>query len=150
MNLYGVPRSTFDLDIFIDWSRENVKKLKAMLSDLHFVPTPPIDIEDLILKEERDKLLAEKGMVALNFINKDDPLEEIDIITVESIPFKRLYGRKRAINIEDFEIYVLSMDDLIKVKKKAGRRKDKQDIDNLLKAKKILKDNEKKNNKNKA
>lgn len=137
LNLHGVPRATFDLDIIIAWEEENIRKIENILHALNFKPMVPVKLSDLNKKEKREELIHKKHMIAFNFYNPDDPLEEIDIIIKEDSDFNKLFKRKKVIRIDDFEIYLISLEDLIKLKKGSKRFKDKEDMKNLMLIKQI-------------
>lgn len=137
LNLHGVPRATFDLDIIIAWEEENIRKIENILHALNFKPMVPVKLSDLNKKEKREELIHKKHMIAFNFYNPDDPLEEIDIIIKEDSDFNKLFKRKKVIRIDDFEIYLISLEDLIKLKKRSKRFKDKEDMKNLMLIKQI-------------
>ena len=132
LNLHGVPRATFDLDILVSWDDENVQKIDNILKKLHFKSTAPISLSDLKSTEKREELSRKKHMFAINFYNIDDPLEEIDILIKGHAEFEKLFARKKVIKIDDFDIYLISLEDLIKLKKHSHRNKDKEDMKKLL------------------
>ena len=132
LNLHGVPRATFDLDILVSWDDENIQKIDNILKKLRFKSTAPISLSDLKSTEKREELSRKKHMFAINFYNIDDPLEEIDILIKGHAEFEKLFARKKVIKIDDFDIYLISLEDLIKLKKRSHRNKDKEDMKKLL------------------
>ncbi len=138
LNLHGVPRATFDLDIIISWEKDNVEKIEKALKDLNFKSIVPLELHELIDAKKRKEIARKKHMFALNFYNEEDPLEEIDIlIRFYDNNMDQLFERKKIVRIDDFEIYLISLDDLIKLKKKSRRHKDREDIKNLMLVKQI-------------
>ncbi len=137
LNLHGVPRATFDLDIIVAWDEENIRKIEKILEKLKFKSMVPVTLTELKSKERRKELIRKKHMFALNFYNVEDPLEEIDILIKDVSDFKKLFERKKTIKIDDFEIYLISLDDLIKLKRSSRRHKDKEDMKNLMLVKHI-------------
>ena len=76
-------------------------------------------------------------MFAMNFYNVEDPLEEIDILIRFPDNIDDLIKRRKTIKIDDFEIYLISLDDLIKLKKRSRRHKDREDMKNLMLVKQL-------------
>lgn len=138
LNLHGVPRATFDLDIIITWEEENVKKIEKVLKNLNFKPLVPLKLTELVDDKKRDSIAKEKHMFAMNFYNPEDPLEEIDILIRFPNNIDELFKRCKTIKIDDFEIYLISLEDLINLKKRSKRHKDKEDMKNLLLVKQIM------------
>ena len=49
--LYGVPRATFDLDIFIESTYDNVQRLLKALLDVDFGTASLVSIEEILSHE---------------------------------------------------------------------------------------------------
>ncbi len=141
LNLHGVPRATFDLDIVVAWNESNVQKIEKILKKLNFKAMVPVTLTELKDESKRKELVRKKHMFALNFYNVDDPLEEIDILIKDVSDFDKLFERKKTIKIDDYEIYLISLDDLIKLKRKSKRYKDREDMRNLMIVKQIKEKN---------
>lgn len=126
--LYGNPRFTGDLDLVVDLEEENLKKLIKVFKVLKFIPRQPVKAEELILEENRKRWLNEKGMLAFTFINPVDPLENVDILFSSPVSFESAYRNRKIFRSENVPVPVVSLQDLIRMKKKAGRTQDLQDI----------------------
>jgi hypothetical protein len=111
--VHGIPRATFDLDILIEATRDNVLRLLDALS--------------------------EAGMGTAHLTTPDDVLEnEIsifkDVVRVDvqtstpGINFKDAWDHRKAVEYQDQVFYVLSLEDLITSKRAAGRAVDMEDI----------------------
>lgn len=137
VNLYGVPRFTYDLDIIIEDNSENYKKLFAALKKLKFSPKDPVQLEELLDKEKRDTWIKRKNLIAFCVVNIKKPYEEVDIILSHNIDFKDEYGRKTDFNIENVIFPTISINGLIKMKNYSKRKQDIQDIKMLKKIHKI-------------
>jgi hypothetical protein len=133
VNLHGVPRATADLDIMIDLEEENIEKFVRAVKKLGFVPRVPVNPEDLRCREIREKWRKEKKMEVLTFWKPRRSLQEIDIFIKNPIDFKRAYKNREEIRAKDIIIPLASIDDLIKIKEKSGRKQDLADIEALKK-----------------
>src|SRR5438309_5240068 len=62
--LHGVPRTTFDLDILVDMSPENVHELLDALGPLGFHPRLPVGAPELADPQKRDEWVRERNLRA--------------------------------------------------------------------------------------
>ncbi len=139
VNLYGVLRATADLDIFL-WldDSNNIAKFVKIMNKLGYKPRVPVKPEDLQDPKKRDEWRKKKGAIVFTFVHPNS-FEQVDIFLKQPIPFEPAYKRRNVINIGSFKITVASLDDLKKMKQKAGREKDRSDILNLQKIRAIRK-----------
>lgn len=77
-------------------------------------------------------------MKAFNFY-KEDELKEVDIIIESPVSFEEAKKSAIRIRVDDFILPVISIDKLIKMKRKTGRPVDKLDVEELKKIKKLRK-----------
>jgi len=77
-------------------------------------------------------------MKAFNFF-KEDELKEVDIIIESPVSFEEAQKDFVQIKANDLTIPVISIDKLIKMKRKTARAIDKLDIEELTKIKKLKK-----------
>jgi hypothetical protein len=64
----------------------------------------------------------------------------IDIVISQPLDFQKAYERRIVKKINNFNVSLVSLDDLITMKEANGRRKDLDDIQKLREAKQIEKD----------
>lgn len=129
VSLHGVGRSTADLDIIIDMSPLNIKRLFSTFKKIGFVPKVPVTADQFMIKKNRAKWIKEKNMKVFSFVNLNNPIELVDIFVIEPIPYHK--ARKMLITEKELSVPVLAIDDLIRLKKKAGRDQDLLDISDL-------------------
>ncbi|HAU39538.1 TPA: hypothetical protein DCW56_01220 [Candidatus Peregrinibacteria bacterium] len=137
VNLHGYVRFTGDLDLLVLMEEENLKKMDKVMKSLGYSERLPVSL--LALKDRRQvqKWLKEKNMRAYSFVPlKDNPLQ-IDIIVDESLRFPEFEKNKIVKRISDTPIPVVSIQDLIKMKKKAGREQDFIDLEALINLKSL-------------
>lgn len=128
VNLHQVIRATMDLDLIVHLERDNVVRFVAVMGELGFIPRVPVKPEDFADEKIRESWIEEKNMVVFSFINPTNPLEVIDVFVREPKPFSDLYEHHQAVKAFEMTIPVLSLEDLIALKKEAGREKDFYDI----------------------
>ena len=131
--LYGNPRFTKDLDVWVDPGTDNLEKMVKAFKKLKFVPRTPVRPEAFISEENRERWKKEKGMLAFTFINPKDPLENVDLLFEGPVSFERAYGRKEIFKSGKIAIPTIAIKDLMDMKQKAGRPQDLQDVE-ILKA----------------
>ena len=98
---------------------------------LGFIPRVPVTPEAFTVRENRERWAKEKGMLAFTFINPKNPFENVDILTTSPIAFDRAYRRKRFFQSGRVKIPTVAAEDLIQMKRHAGREQDFRDIEIL-------------------
>jgi len=128
LGLSGYPRATFDLDILPDLSEDNLDKIIKVMDKLGYKPRVPVNAEDLKDPRKRYEWYKGKNMRVFSFFDIKNPINMVDLMIYHPINFEDCFARRQSVRIDDFEVYVASIDDLIKLKKDAMRDKDKEDI----------------------
>ncbi len=117
--VYGYARTTLDIDIFIRPSRINAQNCLKVLHKCGYA------IFDLT----PEQLLKKKTLFRQYLL-------EIDIHPyVEGVTFETIWKHRVRKKLGKIMTNFASLDDLIKMKRAAGRPKDKQDLKVLLKLK---------------
>ena len=129
--LHGYKRLTEDLDLIIFLEEENCDKLFRALKSVGYIPKVPVTVEQFKDKEQRKKWQKEKGMIVFSFVQKDPPFNLIDIFVEYPLRFDLVYENRLNIKIENIIIPTVSIEHLIKIKQKAGRPVDLNDIAQL-------------------
>ena len=114
---HGYPRATGDMDIWIEMSESNSKKVASAFRDF--------GMADEAISES---LFLEKNKV----IRMGVPPVRLEVITSASgIAFDECYSNREVINIDGIPINFISLQDLKKNKRAAGRYKDLEDLKHL-------------------
>ncbi len=137
VNLYGVPRTTVDLDLILDLSHENLKNFILTIKNAGLTLKQPIDEKKILDLSFRESLIKEKGVKVLTYINLKNPLEVIDFFIDPPVDFEEAFKKKNTLKVEDYEIYLVDIETLIKLKEKSKREIDLSDAENLRKIQKI-------------
>jgi hypothetical protein len=132
VNVHGHVRNTRDVDILIEWTEENMRRLAAALGDLdatlfgvdaELMDIDPRDLGDLFNGGNFTLRTAAGGL---------------DLFDPGEIPGGRPYEemRPRAVEavVQDVRIRAVGFDDLIRLKRESGRDRDLEDVATLLKA----------------
>ena len=138
VNLLGFLRSTADMDILVEMSNDNLKKVVGILKAKGYHVKQPVDPMEIANEKLRHDWIHNKHMKAFNFY-KEDELKEVDIIIESPVSYEEVKKDTLKFKIEDTMLPVISIDNLIKMKKNTGRNVDKFDIEELRKIKKLKK-----------
>ncbi len=137
VNLHGYIRFTGDLDILLLLKEKNLEKVDKVMRKLGYSERLPISILSLKDKKQVKEWLEKKNMQAFSFMPpKNNPLQ-IDIIIEESLAFEKIVENKVIKKIENVSIPVVSIDQLIKMKRKADRQQDITDLEALIQIKNL-------------
>lgn len=138
VNLLGSLRSTADLDILVEMSDENLAKIVKILKKRGYHVKSPVDPVGIADKNIRRDWIKNKHMKAFNFY-KDDEMKEVDIIIDSPVTYEKAKKDVVKVKAGNITIPVISIDNLIKMKKKANRMVDEFDIEELKRIKKLRK-----------
>ena len=118
--VHGYSRATLDIDIFIKPETSNAEKTLSALEEFGY------DVTDISV----DELLTKKILIRQYLVETDiHPY-------VKGVSFDKVWKNKVKAKFGDTFVWFASLDDLIKMKKAAGRPKDREDLKYLLKLKK--------------
>lgn len=133
VNLHGYSRMTADLDVLLSMDKRNLGKFVQMVKFLGWKPRVPVAIEELLSPRKRKNWIQEKNMKVFTVYNPEKEMEEIDILIQGAIDFKNAYKKRVEYAEGDLKVSVVSIPDLIRLKKIAGRKLDLFDIETLNK-----------------
>lgn len=126
--LHGYPRLTADLDLAIDLAPAQALAAVQALLGLGLVPLLPVDARDFADPELRRRWIEERNLVVFTFYDPADPLRQVDLFARNPIPFADLWERAVEVELEEVSVRIASIDDLIFMKRAAGRAQDLDDI----------------------
>jgi len=114
VSYYSQPKLTQDIDIWVDSSNQNAKKVLTVLEDFGFSKSD-IQIQDLTLPNQ--------------IIQLGHPPMRIDILTtITGVDFEKAYKAKIQDKYLETNVDLISIEDLVKNKEKVGRDKDQFDL----------------------
>ncbi len=119
---YGAVRGTLDLDFIIKWNLKNLKNIKVAFKEIGLESRLPINAQSVF--DFRQEYINNKNLIAWNFFNPLNFMEQIDIIITSDLEHKKI----KKFHLNNQTVNVLGLDDLIRMKEKAGREQDKIDI----------------------
>ena len=117
VGIHGHPRYTGDLDIWLNPTLENAEKVILCVNDFGFASVG-LKVSDFT---------KEGNIIQLGF-----PPLRIDLLTeIDGVKFNECYNNRKEVEIEDIIVNFIGYWDLLENKKKSGRHKDLDDIENL-------------------
>jgi hypothetical protein len=130
---HGFVRLTVDVDIILDLSRDNVLRAVRAFGRVGYRPRAPVPFESFADPGERRRWVEEKGMRVFSLYSADSPLTEVDLFVQPPFAdFEAALSRAVRMPIrEGLEAVFVGLDDLLALKRAAGRPKDLMDIENL-------------------
>lgn len=128
--LHGGTRVTFDLDVVPRLAAPSWQAAIDVLWSLGARPRIPEPLERIRDVEQIRRWQRDKGMLALNFRAPDGSVE-VDLLVSESDEFDQLQMRAVKVTLDQRTFRVASIDDLITMKRRAGRPQDVLDIAQL-------------------
>ena len=110
--VHGYSRATLDIDLFIEPNEINAKRTRESLKSFGY------DVSDITI----DDLLTKKVLIRQYVVETDiHPF-------VKGVSFDRIWNNKVKAKFGHIFVWFASLDDLIKMKKAAGRPKDNEDL----------------------
>lgn len=131
--LHGRLRATKDLDLVLELEPGNVRLALDALASLGFRPRPPVPMESFADPAERDRWICEKGLTVFALWNPATPGFEVDLFVREPFSFADVYARAVRIRLADstHDTTVVPLDELVAMKRRAGRPQDLDDVSSL-------------------
>jgi hypothetical protein len=130
--LHGVPRFTADVDIVLALDTANVLAALDALAELAYRPRAPVPLLHFSDASLRRGWIEEKGLTVFGLWSPDHPATEIDLFIEEPFPFDEALARATRVALGGTNVTVASIADLIDMKRRADRPKDREDIERLL------------------
>ncbi len=129
--LHGHTRLTTDTDLVLDLAAEQLPNLLEALSQLGFQPRIPVAMEEFADGEKRHTWIRDKGMQVFSVYHREEPRWVIDLFAESPIEFSGLLAHAVHKQLEGVRVRVACIDDLVAMKRLAGRDIDLSDIEHL-------------------
>ncbi|HEV7785431.1 MAG TPA: DUF6036 family nucleotidyltransferase [Thermoanaerobaculia bacterium] len=130
--LHGYLRTTLDLDLVLHLDQGNLEKALKVFSDLGFQPQVPVPLRSFADPKTREAWTRQKNMTVFSLWHPDFQGFAVDLFIQEPFDFDLAYNRALAVNLHGVEATVISLPDLIEMKRIAGRPQDQIDVEALL------------------
>lgn len=126
--LHGHPRFTADLDLVLDLEPRNVEAALGALAALGFRPRAPVAAASFADPATRSRWASEKHMTVFSLWSPTMPATEVDLFVTPPLPFDEAYARALRAPLPATTVSVVCRDDLIAMKRRAGRPVDLEDV----------------------
>ncbi len=117
--IYGYRRTTGDIDIWVEPTKENFQLLLKAFSEFG-LPTNAIAEENFLDNENQDVFTFGRPPIAIDILTK-----------VKGIEFSDSFEKSEIHTLNDIPVRVINLNQLKAAKKAAGRYKDLDDLNNL-------------------
>jgi hypothetical protein len=118
-----------DIDVVIDWTLSALRKTEIALNGLGLVSRLPLSADDVF--GFRDEYVKNRNLVAWNFHNSADISQQVDVVITYDLTGKRRYRVPTASG----PLFLLTVEDLVEMKRASGRPQDLADVEALEKLK---------------
>ena len=129
--LHGFARLTADVDLVIDLDPPQARKAIATLIGLGLRARAPVDPLEFADPAVRSAWIRDKGMRVFSLWDPAEPMREVDLFVTHPIPFEQLWNRAETVTLDTTTARIASIEDLIALKRIAGRPQDVADIEAL-------------------
>ena len=136
--LYGIQRTTGDVDVAVHLTTDNLKRLAGALKQLGFVPRVPAPIAGLADPKTRRLWTQRRGMKVYSFIEPYGlPPRNVDVMVTPLEDFEAVHRKRTMASLRGVPVPLIPVNELARMKRKAGRPQDLQDVQDLRLAGKI-------------
>lgn len=131
MNLHGVPRMTMDVDLVIALDTDNLEKLINAATSLQLQPVLPLALTDLLDPAKRNHWRKDLNMIAFALRSSRADGPTVDVLIEPPIDIAKALSRAVYRNLGQTKATLASIEDMITLKEKSGRKQDLADIEHL-------------------
>ena len=138
VNAHGYSRFTNDVDLVVRLTEGDILGAFAALGKLGYSPRVPITAREFANPTVRRKIIAEKNMLVLQMWSDKHLETPVDIFVREPFAFVDEYRSAFVDKLPaGLVVKFVSLNTLIRLKRKAGRAMDKIDVEHLVALQKL-------------
>ena len=137
LNLHGVERATMDVDLVVALDATNLGAAIDAFESLELVPIAPVSMDEARDPQTLRRWRRDKSMVAFGMRPTRGAGPTVDCLIDPAVPFESLEENMVAKAIGTIRVPIASIDDLIALKRAAGRAIDLADIEALERLKQL-------------
>jgi hypothetical protein len=129
---HGFGRVTYDLDLVLDPDPAALARAVEALERLGYRPHAPVAFRDFANADLRAEWAREKHMTVFSVASAEHPATEVDLFLEPPFEFGAAHARGLTLTTEaGVALTFVSLDDLVAMKRRAGRPRDLADIEGL-------------------
>lgn len=129
--LHGHLRTTADLDLVVELAPDNARRAMEALGTLGFRPPAPVPAEQFLDARSRQAWIDEKGLTVFSLWSDRLPGIEVDLFVKEPFDFGTVHARAVRVPLDTTTVTVISIEDLVAMKRATGRPIDLADVEAL-------------------
>ena len=122
---HGLVRATVDIDLVLNLKESDFKKAEKLLLQIGLQSRLPVRAEEII--KMRQEYINHRNLIAWSFVDHQKPYRQVDILITHDV--KKL--KTEIISVGGKKIKIVTLEQLLKMKKAAGRPQDLVDIQNI-------------------
>jgi predicted nucleotidyltransferase len=126
--LHGHLRTTGDLDLVVELSPGNLARALDALEQAGFQPRPPVPLRSFADPAIRRSWIETKNLQVFSLWHSELPGFEVDLFVEEPFDFEAAWSRKIDVALANTVATVVGLDDLLELKRSAGRARDLEDV----------------------
>ncbi len=126
--LHGHLRTTGDLDLVVELSPDNLARALDALELSGFQPRPPVPLRSFADPETRRSWIETKNLQVFSLWHPDLPGFEVDLFVEEPFDFDQAWERKVDVVLPNTVATIVGLQDLLELKRSAGRARDLEDV----------------------
>ena len=130
---HQIVRATVDVDLVLKLDLETFEKAEKSLKSIGLQSRIPVTAKDII--QFRKEYIENRNLIAWSFVDFKNPMRQVDILITMTLSSLKV----EKISVAGFKIPVVSLTDLMKMKKKSGRPQDLLDVEMIEKRLKEIK-----------
>jgi hypothetical protein len=129
---HGHVRLTKDVDLIVDFETSNLDRAIAALSGLGYRPVVPVPFEDFADADKREEWIRDKNALVFMVFSDEHPTARIDLFMKAPLDFGAAFQRATFLEVSpSVRASFVGIEDLISLKKQAGRPLDLDDVEKL-------------------
>ncbi len=122
VNLHGALRGTVDLDLVLVLTKKNLSEAQAALEEAGLRSRLPVGAAEVF--DFREEYIKTRNLVAWSFYNPANPAEIVDLVITHDLARMKV----EEVKVRGRILPVLSIEDLISMKRASGRPQDREDV----------------------
>jgi hypothetical protein len=129
---HGFVRFTADVDVILDLDAGNLGRAIEALEKLGYRPRAPVPLRDFKVPEKREEWVRDKALTVFSLYSPEHQATEVDLFVEAPLDFDEAFRAATRLDVAPgIEAVFVGYDDLVRLKRRAGRPSDLADIEQL-------------------
>lgn len=123
--LHGLVRATMDVDLVLSLTLADFELAEQTLKKIGLQSRLPVRAQDII--KMRKEYIENRNLIAWSFVDYKNPSRQVDILITKDLRKMKI----KKVSVGNRKILVATLEEILKMKKEAGRPQDLIDIENI-------------------